>query len=146
MPEEVVLQPELVAGLWADVLADELAAHFGQAMAEVARRVPAELIAGPPIAIYHRDEVERFDVTLGFAVSSRPDDAGLAVVELPGGRALRVVHRGPYPGLSAAYTELRAGIAERGLDWTYAWERYVVGPGQVADPAEFVTEVLAPLS
>jgi len=146
MPEVVQLEPELVAGLRAEVDAADLPALFGRAMGEVMAGVPAALIAGPIVAVYHRDDGDHFDVTIGMAVSAAPDATGLSVVELPAGSALRVTHRGPYPQLADAYAELKTDLEERGLTPTYAWERYLVGPADVADPADYVTEVITPLS
>jgi effector-binding domain-containing protein len=111
----------------------------------VMARVPRELFAGPVVAVYHRDAGDRFDVTIGMPVTAAPDDPGLSVVELPAGPALRETHRGPYPTLGDAYAALRAELAARGAPFGFAWERYVVGPGQAEDPADFVTEVITPL-
>lgn len=145
MPDLVQLETEIVAGVRAEVDAAELPALFGRVMGEVMAGVPRELIAGPVVAVYHRDEGDHFDVTIGMAVAAPPDVAGLTVVELPAGAALRAIHRGPYPQLGEAYAELRTELEARGLVLTYAWERYVVGPGDTAEPADFVTEVVTPL-
>jgi effector-binding domain-containing protein len=142
MPEQIDLQPELVAGLRADVAAEDLGEFFGSA---VATAIPPSLLAGPVTAIYHRDDTTRFDVTIGFTVSADPGDPTLSVVALPGGPALRVVHHGEYQRLGEAYAELRAGLAARGVAWSFAWERYLVGPADGVDPSAFVTELTHPL-
>jgi effector-binding domain-containing protein len=146
MVDEIECEPQLVAGVRAEVTADELGEFFGRAMGEVMRLLPRELIAGPVVAVYHRDERTRFDVTIGMPVSAAPDFPGLDVVELPGGAVLRATHFGEYPRLGEAYAALRAELAERGAPFTFEWERYVAGPGDVADPASYVTEVLTPLT
>jgi len=146
MPDVVELQPELIAGVRAEVAAAEVGEFFGRAMGEVASAVPAELVAGPMVAVYHGDHGDRFDVTVGMPVSAAPDAPGITLVELPAGSALRETHRGPYPGLSAAYRALREELTRRGRPWTFAWERYLVGPGDVADAADYVTEVVTPLA
>lgn len=145
MVEQIELAPGLIAGVRAEVSPRELPEFFGRAVGEAMRRIPGDLIAGPVVAVYHRPFGTTFDVTIGVPVASRPAEDGLDVVELPAGPALRVVHRGSYPGLSDAYAALGAALGSRGLELTIAWERYVVGPSDVADPAEYVTEVVAPL-
>lgn len=145
MPEQIELDVELVAGVRAEVTAEEVGDLFARAMGVVMSTVPPSLFAGPVVAVYHRDDGDRFDVTIGIPVSSAPDAPGISVVELPSGPALRETHRGPYPELRNAYAALRAELASRGLPFTYAWERYLVGPGDAADPADYVTELITPL-
>jgi effector-binding domain-containing protein len=146
MPEQIVLEPELVAGVRGRVDAVELGDFFGRAMGEVMRRVPHELVTGPFVAIYHVDEGDRFDVTVGMPVSVAPDDPALEIVRLPAGPALRETHLGEYPRLGEAYASLRSELTERGASLTFAWERYIVGPGHTDDPVSFVTEVITPLT
>lgn len=145
MVELIELAAELIAGIRSEVTAAELPEMFGRAVGEAMRIIPPGSVAGPVVAVYHRPYGETFDVTIGVPVSGHPAGDGLDMVELPAGPALRVVHRGPYPQLSDAYAELGAALADRGLALTIAWERYVVGPGDVGDPADYVTEVVAPL-
>jgi effector-binding domain-containing protein len=146
MPDVLELQSALIAGVRAEIAAAEVGEFFGRAMGEVASAVPVELFAGPMVAVYHRDDGDRFNVTVGMTVSAAPDARGITVVELPAGPGLRETHRGPYPGLSSAYQALRDELARRGQPWTFAWERYVVGPGDASDAADYVTELITPLA
>ncbi len=41
-------------------------------MSEVTAGIPAALIGGPVVAICHRDEGHRFDVTIGMPVTAAP--------------------------------------------------------------------------
>ena len=52
----------------------------------------------------------------------------------------------PYDTLAATYDRLAAWIAQNGLvAGSGPWEVYLTDPTQVADPAEYVTEVNWPL-
>ena len=107
--------------------------------------MPSDLIAGPLTEVVHRDDGDRFDVTIGLPVSALPDVEGLAVAELPAGQALREVHVGDYPGLRDAYARLEAALGERGLTRSTSWERYITGPGDSPDSSTWRTEVYVPL-
>jgi effector-binding domain-containing protein len=145
MPEELQLEQELVAGVRGEVTAAELPEFFAVAVDAANSRLPREIVTGPMIAVYHRDEGDCFDVTIGFVVSEDPGDSEFEVVTLPGGPALREVHRGDYPQLSGAYARLRAALKERGRELGLAWERYLTSPGENPDPETWVTEVVVPL-
>jgi len=144
MAQRVELPRQLVAGLRAEVSAEELPDFFGRAV-EAAGRIPAGLVVGPVTAVYHADAGDRFDVTIGLPVSDPPDDPGLEVVELPAGPALLETHIGPYPELAAAYRRVGEALAELGVERTLSWERYLVGPADDPDPAVWRTQLLVPL-
>ena len=67
--------------------------------------------------------------------------------ELPGGRAARTVHRGPYPTLGDAYSSLHDWIHAQGHDeGDGPWESYVDNPAEVADLAQLRTEITWPVT
>ena len=59
----------------------------------------------------------------------------------PSGRAVRVVHRGPYDRMSPSYEKLSAYMAVHGLkEGRVSWEHYISDPGQT--PAdEIITHI-----
>lgn len=72
--------------------------------------------------------VERADVE----VSGR-----VALGQSPSGRAVRVVHRGPYETMPAVYERLAAFMAVHGLrEGRVSWEHYISNPGET--PADEV--------
>jgi effector-binding domain-containing protein len=144
MVEEIEIPAQVIAGVRAWVTIAELGGTFGPSMERAAAGAGA-LIAGPASCVYHADEGDRFDATIGFPVSARPSASNLEIVEVPAGRALRYTHVGDYPGLSAAYGALEAALAERGLTRKLAIEQYLVGPADDPDPAHWRTEVTVPL-
>lgn len=71
-------------------------------------------------------------------------DAEIQVRELPGGRALCVVHRGPYARSNVAYGRLLEEIRKRGLEpCTPSREIYIKGPGMLfrGNPEKYLTEI-----
>lgn len=78
--------------------------------------------------------------------SSLPDDMHLR--ELPGGRALCLVHRGPYDQIGPVYARLLLAARERGLEpQVPTREVYLKGPGMIfaGNPAKYLTEVQLPV-
>jgi effector-binding domain-containing protein len=130
-------------------------AAIGQAMAEmfaamgkfIGERNPP--VAGPPLAIYRDHAADGVTIDLGFPVA----EAGAALQggevkagSTPGGKALKVVHRGPYDQLRATYGELEAHMAMKGILMpSRSWEVYLNEPGAVPD-ADLLTEIYMPLS
>jgi effector-binding domain-containing protein len=146
MAETTERDAELIAGIRARELPDaEVGEFFARAIRETLERVPRESLVGPMTAIYHDDQGDRFDVTVGFAVSERPADAALEVVELPAGPKMVETHHGDYASLSEAYASLRAALEEHGRTLGVVWERYLTGPSDAQDPSAWVTELVTAL-
>lgn len=65
---------------------------------------------------------------------------------LPAARVLWMRHRGPYERLSDSYRLLEEAMAKNGLEPVDApREIYVTNPEEVADPADYVTEIAWPI-
>ena len=64
----------------------------------------------------------------------------------PGGRAVRIVHRGPYGNILESYEKLAAYMAVRGLrEGPLSWEHYISDPAQT--PAgELLTHIYIQLA
>jgi len=59
----------------------------------------------------------------------------------PGGRAVRVVHHGPYDQMSPSYEKLAAWLAAHGMpEARVSWEQYISNPGETAD-GDLVTHI-----
>jgi effector-binding domain-containing protein len=111
--------------------------------------------AGPPRAIYTAFDATGISFTVAFPVGAPLPiaEAGPITVEkLPGGRALRFVHRGPYDAIRATYDQIEAWLRERGAmkssaDWAkYSpmWEEFMNDPGTTPS-ADLVTRIYLPL-
>ncbi len=129
-------------------------AAIGQAMGEmfaamglfIGEKQPP--VAGPPLAIYRDHDSGGVTIDLGFPVAKA--GVSLAAGEIrsgttPGGRAIKVVHRGPYDRLRATYAELEAHFAEKGIPMpARTWEVYLNEPGTVSE-ADLLTEIYMPI-
>jgi AraC family transcriptional regulator len=112
-------------------------------------------MAGPPFARYHDFAADRIVVELGVPVAAAPDgleeasglpDGMVGVSSLPGGDVAATIHAGPYDTLPETYDRVAAWIAQHGFaPGSGPWEVYLTDPTKVADPAEYVTEVIWPL-
>lgn len=112
--------------------------------------------AGPPRAIYHTYEPDRIRWTLAFPIAAAPEGAteagDVSVGDMPGGRALRFTHTGPYDDLPGTYGEITSWMIEQGhmaseADWalfTPMWEEYVDDP-ESTPPETLRTFVYVPL-
>ena len=69
---------------------------------------------------------------------------GIDVRELPGGRALCLLHRGPYDQLNRSYGRLLERSKSRGLKVQVpSREVYLKGPGMIfkGNPRNYLTEI-----
>jgi len=105
--------------------------------------------AGPPLALYHGPEFDEEAVDVEFCVPVGRPVSGHGRMngrELPGGRVAYTLHSGPYESVGPIYAVLQKWIQEHGHECAGPpREVYLVGPGQVSDPAAFRTEVQWPI-
>ena len=69
---------------------------------------------------------------------------GIAVRELPGGRCVALMHKGPYNELGRSYAKILGFIKERGFEVVLPTrEVYVKGPGMIfrGNPKNYLTEI-----
>lgn len=124
---------------------EELRDFFDRAFGELGSRVAARegLVAGPAFAAYARPPGETVELAVGFPVTGPVEAAGDVVAgALPGGRVVRLVHRGGYDELGASWERLAAWADARGLRRADAlWEVYLTEPTPDGDPADMRTEL-----
>ncbi len=128
-------------------LGAEAGRAFGELFAHLGRAGAAP--AGPPFALYHGAPSEDEHVEVEFCVPvSRPMSGAGRVSgrELGGGPTAYTLHCGRYDAVGPVYAALQRWIQEHGHECADApREIYLVGPQQVADPAQFRTELQWPL-
>lgn len=148
-PEIVELQPQDAVAVRGEVSFDQLPEFFQRAFpaAACAANESGVDIVGPPFGCYPEPPTETVTVEAGFAVSApvrRHGDAHTLV--LPGGRAVRAMHVGPYDTLARTYDELRGWMAEHGLrPGRVMWECYLSDPVTEPDPATWRTLIVWPV-
>ena len=71
-------------------------------------------------------------------------DQQIELKDLPGGRCLSLVHKGPYSELGPTYERLLTAVKERSLEIVMPTrEIYLKGPGMIfrGNPKNYLTEV-----
>lgn len=107
--------------------------------------------AGPPLAVYRDWDEAAGTMTIDIGVPVAPSDTTRAKGEVhagqtPSGKALKAVHRGPYPKLRDTYGALEAHMKTVALPMpALAWEVYLNDPDTT--PADdLLTEIYMPVA
>lgn len=139
--EEKTLPPQFVAGIRMQCRYDEIGTGFSQIGRKLGRH-----ISGKPLCLYYDNEYREEDADLEPCMPLRksvPVD-GISVRELPGGRCVALVHRGPYQQLGRSYERVLKHCADHGYEiQTPTREVYLKGPGMIfrGNPKNYLTEI-----
>jgi DNA-binding transcriptional MerR regulator len=145
---ELAEQP--VVGKRERVRSDELSSAIPRGIAEVHGFLDERRIrpVGPPITICpFPDADDMIEIANTRPVAEEVEaDPPIESWTLPAARVLWMRHRGPYERLPDSYRMLEEVIANNGLEPVDApREIYVTDPEEVADPADYVTEIAWPI-
>jgi len=117
----------------------------GQAFAKLGRRCGFRICGKPMMLIYdHEYREEDADFEPCMPVRSGTSADGIDVRELPGGRAVTLLHRGPYEQLGRSYAKVLDHIKSRGYAiQSPCREVYLKGPGMIfkGNPKKYLTEI-----
>ncbi len=148
-PEIVLTEPRRAAVIRLTIARAEIREFMGPAIREVLAALAAQGLApaGPVFSHHFRMDPEFFDFHVGVPVEGTVAPAARVTEgKLPGVRAARAVYHGPYEELGAAWGELQAWVASRGLvPAPDLWESYLTGPESGKDPSTWRTELVQPL-
>ena len=138
--ELVDLEPQPVAVVRGRVTQERIPAFLSEVFAEVLEALATQGLApaGPPFGRFVPTD-KGFDVEAGFPAAQVVTPSGrVEPCELPAGPAARVVHRGDYAGVAAAYEAVAGWIASHGYKSVEPpWEAYLDAPG-VPEPRTVV--------
>jgi DNA-binding transcriptional MerR regulator len=143
--EEKDLDTLLIAGIRMKGRYGDMGPVFGQ----LARKLGPAL-AGKAMALYYDGEYREDDADFEpcYPVRRGRDREGVSVRELPGGRAVTLIHKGPYDSLGASYRRLFDHIHAKGYEPQLpSREVYLKGPGMVfrGNPRNYLTEIQVPV-
>jgi DNA-binding transcriptional MerR regulator/effector-binding domain-containing protein len=144
---EYQIEPMLVAGIRMTGAYSDCGAGFALLGKRLGRH-----IAGEPLCLFYDGEFRDGDANFEpcFPIRKAPARAadGIDVRELPGGRCLTLVHRGPYEELSRSYARLLEHAKKSGRRISLPTrEVYHKGPGMFfcGNPKKYVTEIQLPI-
>lgn len=139
--EEKNLETVLVAGIRYKGRYDELGEKFGPIMKTAGR-----YMAGKPMNLYYDEcfKESGADIETCVPVRKGEDKDEVKVHELPGGRAVALIHKGPYDTLTRSYEKISNYVKEHGYKVKLPTrEIYVKGPGMIlkGNPDNYLTEI-----
>lgn len=115
-------------------------ANFDSSLAAAYREIAAFMaandieLAGQPMTITRIRGQHGYEVEAAIPVIPKEDVEPFGRVlagSSPSGRALRVIHRGPYDLMAPKYEKVTAWMAARGLtEGPVSWEQYISDPGE----------------
>ena len=143
---EKTLPPMLIAG----VRMRGRYSECGKGFSRIGRGM-GRYIAGKCFLLHYDDEYKEDDADFEacFPVRQAKQVDGIAVRELPGGKCVSLVHKGPYEQMSASYAQVLKYVKEKGYTVVMPTrEVYIKGPGMIfkGNPKNYVTEIQIPVA
>jgi DNA-binding transcriptional MerR regulator len=140
--EEKDVPRELVAG----IRMKGRYSDCGKGFARIGRRLGRQ-VCGKPFMLHYDEEYreEDADFEACFPVRRGESGDGISVRDLEGGRALSLMHLGPYEELGRSYALILGHARDRGLEIVPPTrEVYHKGPGMIfkGNPRKYLTEIL----
>lgn len=99
-----------------------------------------------PFTAYYNLDMHDLDVEMGFPVArSLPGKGEVKAGEIPPGKIVSMMYKGPYAGMEQPYNEMTKWISENGYEPTgVSYEYYYNSPADVAED-ELLTRIVMPL-
>jgi DNA-binding transcriptional MerR regulator len=140
--EEKVLEPMLIAG----VRMKGKYSDCGKGFAQIGKNL-GRFICGKPFCLYYDGEYRPDDADLEACMPVRKPKAdipGISIRELPGGRCVSLLHKGPYDQLGRSYARVLDYVRAKGHALQLpSREIYHKGPGMIfkGNPQKYLTEI-----
>jgi DNA-binding transcriptional MerR regulator len=139
--EEKLLEPMLIAG----VRFKGKYSDCGKAFARIGRALGRHT-TGKPLNLYYDGEYREDDADIEscLPLRKRAEAEGISVRELPGGRCVSLLHRGPYDELGRSYAKILEYVKQKGYQTIRpSREVYLKGPGMIfkGNPKKYLTEI-----
>jgi len=103
--------------------------------------------AGPPTSRYPSFGPGLITIEAGMPIAAPSEGEGeIMLGSLIGGDVVTTLHKGPYDDLNLAHEAIQKWLSENHEEAGGApWETYLTDPGEVPDPADWLTEITWPL-
>ncbi|MCC9642873.1 MerR family transcriptional regulator [Rhodopirellula sp. JC740] len=118
----------------------------GKGFAKIGRKL-GRFIQGKPMLLHHDSEYKEHDADFEACMPIKRGDSTdeITVKELPGGRALSLMHLGPYEDIGRSYERIISHAKEHNLRYqSPTREIYHKGPGMIfkGNPKKYLTEIV----
>ncbi|MCL5269712.1 MAG: GyrI-like domain-containing protein [bacterium] len=140
------IQEKILPAMWvAGVRMKGRYEECGRGFAHIGRAL-GRSICGIPFCLFYDGEFKENDADFAACMPVRKscEAEGITVRELPGGRCVSLLYRGPYGGQGRAYEKLFAYIHRKNLHPLLpSREVYLKGPGMIfkGNPRNHLTEI-----
>lgn len=146
---ENVSEKNLDAVLVAGIRMKGRYSECGKGFARLGRAF-GRLICGKPLLLHYDSEYREDDADFEACLPIRQPKSveGASVRELPGGRCIALVHKGPYDQMGRSYAKVFKWIKDRNYKVVLPTrEVYLKGPGMIfkGNPKNYVTEIQVPV-
>lgn len=121
-------------------LPDEIGRAYQAIMTYMAEM--GETVAGMPYVAYFNLDMEDLDVEMGFPTAQKlPDKGEVKASEIPAGKWLTCMYKGPYEEMASTYEEMTRYMADQGLEASgIVYEYYFNSPEEVPE-SELLTKI-----
>ena len=144
-PEEKLMDTMLVAGIRMQGKYSDCGKGFAQIGKSFGR-----YICGKPLCLYYdgeyREDDANFEACMPIRMSKEVD--GISVRQLPAGRCVSLLHKGPYDKLGRSYTKILEYVKAKGYEIVLPTrEIYLKGPGIIfkGKSKNYLTEIQLPI-
>ncbi len=148
-PQIVLTVPQRIAFIHVIVPHTEIMKVMGPGLNELVATLAQQGVKpiGPWFTYHLHKPTETFNYRICVAIDQPVTPAGrMQCGELPATTVARTVFHGSYESLGAAWEVLETWISGVGRKPAVElWERYLVGPGDSSNPADWRTELNRPL-
>jgi effector-binding domain-containing protein len=139
--EEKIVDPMVVAGIRMKGRYSDCGPVFGRIGKSLGR-----YIRGKPMLLHYDTEYreQNADFEACMPVRNAKPVEGISVREIPGGRCVSLLHKGPYDQLGRSYAKVLDHIRGKGYEvLTPTREIYHKGPGMIfrGNPKNYLTEI-----
>lgn len=139
--EEKTLDPVLIAG----IRMKGKYSDCGTGFAKIGRTL-GRLICGKPFCLHYDNEYkeDQADFEACMPIRKSKEAEGISVRQLPAGRCISLLHRGPYEQLGRSYEKVLRYAKDNNLELEIpSREVYLKGPGMIfkGNPKKYLTEI-----
>jgi len=146
---QIIDQPvQPVASIRTHAAVENLPQVLGQAYGSVAQYLSqiGSYPMGEPFAAYYNMDMQNLDLEIGFPVAKAiPGKDTVQPGEIPGGKAVVCMHKGPYDKIAAAYEAMDKWIKDNQVEPSGVCYEFYLNDPQQTPPEALETRIMFPL-